>query len=138
MAGSQIENIGRRPHIRRTAHLRLPLDTPSHRAERALAIVREILSDHEGLDPKFPPRVSLSDIEDDALIIKMIYWYHPPNYWDFLAACERVNLAIKTRFEKEGLKFALPTTSTHLSSGNAELVSPHDEGRNPGQDESRA
>ncbi|MFV2066295.1 MAG: hypothetical protein ACC645_04895, partial [Pirellulales bacterium] len=32
----------------------------------------------------------------------------PPNYWDFLALSERVNVAIMRTFEELGIRFALP------------------------------
>ena len=45
----------------------------------------------------------------------MMYWYFPPNYWDFMALNERVNLQIMRAFEKEGIEFAFPTTTTYLA-----------------------
>ena len=50
----------------------------------------------------------------DSLNIIILYWYHPPAYWDFLALNQRVNTQIMQEFEKEGIKFAFPTTTTHL------------------------
>jgi len=45
----------------------------------------------------------------------MIYWYHPPNYLDFLAFNENVNLRIMRAFEAEGIEFAFPTTTNYLA-----------------------
>ena len=78
MARSDIENIGRRPHIRRKTDLRLPIGTTPEDTERAVEIVRAILDNHEGMVPDFPPRVFLNDFNDDSLNVCMIYWYHPP------------------------------------------------------------
>jgi MscS family membrane protein len=55
MSESQIENIGRRPHIRRATRLHLPIDSSREKIENALKVVREALTDHEGMDPEFPP-----------------------------------------------------------------------------------
>ncbi|MEM7145595.1 MAG: mechanosensitive ion channel family protein [Verrucomicrobiota bacterium] len=117
LARSQIENIGRRPHIRRVSDLRIPLDTPPDTAARAVEIVEEILKDHEGFDPEKPPRVSLNEFNADSLNIRMFYWYHPPDYWKFLAHSQAVNLEIKTAFEKEGIHFAPPTSVTEINTG---------------------
>ena len=43
----------------------------------------------------------------------MIYWYHRPNYWDFLAFSEKVNLQIMEQLESEGIEFAAPALTVH-------------------------
>jgi MscS family membrane protein len=115
MARINIENIGRRPSIRRLTNITITYDTPPEKVERALTIVRKILENHEGMDPDFPPRVYFNEFNDSSLNIMMIYWYFPPNYWDFLALNERVNLQIMRAFEAEGIEFAFPTTTTYLA-----------------------
>ena len=115
MARSDIENIGRRPHIRRKSDIAIPLDTPPEKAQRAVEIIREILKDHEGQKEDYPPRVFLNDFNRDSLNIRMIYWFHPPNYWDFLAFSQKVNVEIMERFAAEEIAFALPTSATIMS-----------------------
>lgn len=115
MATINIENIGRRPSIRRLTNITITYDTPPEKVQRALTIVREILENHEGMDPDFPPRVYFNEFNDASLNLMMIYWYFPPNYWDFLALNERVNLQIMRAFEAEGIEFAFPTTTTYLA-----------------------
>lgn len=115
MARINIENIGRRPSIRRLTNIAITYDTPLEKVERALTIIREILDNHEGMDPDFPPRVYFNEFNDASLNIMMIYWYFPPNYWDFLAFSERANLQIMKAFEAEGVEFAFPTTTTYLA-----------------------
>lgn len=115
MAGICLENIGQRPSIRRLSNITITYDTTLEKVERAVAIIREILENHEGMDPDFPPRVYFSEFNDTSLNILMIYWYFPPNYWDYLAFTERVNLRIMRAFEAEGIEFAFPTTTTYLA-----------------------
>jgi MscS family membrane protein len=115
MARINIENIGRRPSIRRLTNITITYDTPPEKVERALAIIREVLNNHEGMDPEFPPRVYFNEFNDASLNIMMIYWYFPPNYWDFLNLSEKVNLKIMRAFEAEGIEFAFPTTTTYLA-----------------------
>jgi MscS family membrane protein len=124
MARTQIENIGRRPFIRRLTDIPLPIDMPSAKANRAVEIVGEILKDHEGMDEAFPPRIWLNEFRRDHLELKMIYWYHPPNYWDFTAHADRINRQILDAFEAEGIRMAVPTFTTRLEDENARPVVP--------------
>ncbi len=108
LAGSDIENIGRRKYIRRKAEIHFPLDTASEKVEKALAIIREKLVDHEGMDPAFPPRVFFDEFNANAFSIRFFYWYTPPDYWDFKAFGERLNFEIFRAFEEQGIQFSLP------------------------------
>jgi MscS family membrane protein len=45
----------------------------------------------------------------------MRYWYHPPDRETAYAFDQKVNLAIMREFEKEGIEFAFPTTTTYLT-----------------------
>jgi MscS family membrane protein len=137
MASINIENIGRRPSIRRLTNITITYDTPPEKVKRALAIIREVLNNHEGMDPEFPPRVYFDEFNDASLNIVMIYWYFPPNYWDFLAFSERVNLKIMRAFEAEGIEFAFPTTTTYLAQDDRRPlnVTIASEPKHPGPDE---
>jgi MscS family membrane protein len=44
MAAVEIENIGRRPHIRRVFNITITYDTPPEKISRAIEILREVLS----------------------------------------------------------------------------------------------
>ncbi len=126
-ADAVIHNIGRRPYIRRIMNIGLTYDTPPDKVEKAVEIVRGIFQDHEGMDPEFPPRVYFNEFNADNLNIIVIYWYHPPLYWDYLAHCQRVNLEIMRSFEAEGIDFAFPTQTLYLAGDPArELVLRHE------------
>ena len=92
MAKIQIENVGRRPHIKRVTNLRIPLNTPRHKLERAVEVVEELLKDHEGMRAEFPPRVYFTEFEEECFNICMIYWYAPPKYWNYLRFGQTLNL----------------------------------------------
>ena len=115
MARIDIENIGRRPHIRRLTNIAIRYDTPLEKIEKAVRIIDDLLENHEGMDPEFPPRVYFNEFNKDSLNIIMLYWYHPPAYWDFLAFNQKVNTHIMREYEKEGIKFALPGIRTYLT-----------------------
>jgi MscS family membrane protein len=63
----------------------------------------------------FPPRISFNEFNADSLNMLVIYWYHPPAYWDYLDHATWVNIQIKERFNAEGIDFALPTQTLHLA-----------------------
>jgi MscS family membrane protein len=115
MAHKTIQNIGRRPFIRRVMDVRLAYDTPVERIERALAILRALVEKHEGRKSELPPRVFLHELEEAAVSVRVIYWYHPPDYWEYVAFGERFNLEIMRRFEAEGIRFALPAQTLFLA-----------------------
>ena len=119
MARSDIENIGRRPYIRRDSDLPIPLDTPPEKIDRCVEILRTVLENHEGMVAEFPPRVYFDDFNRDSFNIRMSFWYHPPDYWDYLAFCNKLNRQIVTAFAIEGIRFAPPTTATFVSQNEA-------------------
>ena len=115
VASESVENIGRRPSIRRLANITITYDTPPDKIEKALAIIRGILENHEGMQPDFPPRVFFNEFNDASLNLIMLYWYHPPDWAAYMAFSERVNLQIMRAFEAEGIEFAFPTTTNYLA-----------------------
>ncbi len=118
LATDSVENIGRRPSIRRLANITITYDTSPEKVEKAVSIIREILDNHEGMDPDFPPWVFFNEFNDTSLNIIMIYWYFPPDYKAYLNFTEWVNLEMMRRFEAEGIEFAFPTTTTYLAQDN--------------------
>ncbi len=73
------------------------------------------MDNHEGMHEDFPPRVFFSDFNPTSLNIRVIYWYHPANYWDYVAFSERFNKEVFRRFNAEGIDFAFPTQTLYLA-----------------------
>jgi MscS family membrane protein len=115
LANKTIQNIGKRPYIRRLTNLTITYDTPPEKIDRAIEIVNELLDHHEGMHEDLPPRVYFNDLNADSLNILVIYWYHPPNYWDYMAFTERFNKEVFRRFNEEGIEFAFPTQTLFLA-----------------------
>ena len=69
VVSSGLENIGRRPNIRWLTNIGITYDTPPEKIERAVEIIRDILADHEGEHPDFPPRVYFNGFNDWSLIM---------------------------------------------------------------------
>lgn len=130
VARADIENISERPFIRRIMNLTLPLDTPLEKVDEAVAILRDVLAvraaaaagedapvrfNEEINQPNFPPRIFFNDFNPASLNLIVIYWFHPPAYWDYLAHTQRINREIMRRFSQAGLHLALPAQSLMLS-----------------------
>jgi MscS family membrane protein len=114
-ANIAIQNIGRRPYIKRVSNITITYDTPVDKVEKAIQIIRDLLDNHEGMDPELPPRAYFNEFNDCSLNILVIAWYHPAEYWDYLQWCEKFNLALMRAYEDEGIEFAFPTTTTYLA-----------------------
>jgi len=115
MVNKIVQNVGKRPYIRRVANITITYDTPPEKTVKACDIIREILADHEGMDPELPPRVFFSGFNDWSLNILVIYWYHPPDYWKYMEFSQRVNMAILERFNEAGIEFAFPTQTVYVA-----------------------
>ena len=115
LANKAIENVTKRPHIRRIFNITVTYDTPPEKVREAKAIIEEIMKDHEGMHPDFPPRVFFNDFLDAALNIFCIYWYHPADWWAYNELTERINMQILERFNAAGIDFAFPTQTLHLA-----------------------
>jgi len=115
MVNKTVRNIGKRPHIRHLSSITITYDTPPGKVQRALDIIKQILNNHEGMHPEFPPRVYFNAFNDASLNIMMIYWYYPPDYWEYMKFSERVNLRILEQFNAEGIDFAFPTQTVYLA-----------------------
>lgn len=113
MAHHEIENVGKRRHIRRVAKIHIPLETPREKVAQAVDAIRDALKDHEGMNEMFPPRVFFNEFNPDSFNILVLYWYTPPDYWAFLGLSERVNMAIMKAFEELGIRFSLPRRVTY-------------------------
>ena len=120
MAKIDIENIGLRPHIRRLANIGITYDTPPEKIEKAVDIILKILDNHEGMDPELPPRAYFNEYDPYSLNILVLYWYHPADYWGYMKFSQWVNLQIAREFQKEGIKFAFPTSTTYLSQDDSQ------------------
>ena len=100
---------------RQTTVIEMPSDMPTAKVKRALEIVRTAVDSHQGMQEDFPPRVLLRDLKESSIGISLIYWCHPPKYWDFLAFSEKVNLQIMEQLEAEGIDFAAPALTLHTA-----------------------
>lgn len=116
LANKAIWNIAKRPFIRNLFTISVTYDTTPEKLEQAKSILEKILENHEGMKEDFPPRVYFQSLNSHSLDFLVIYWYHPPAYWDYMAFTEKVNLEIVRQFNEAGIDFAFPTQTLHLAS----------------------
>ncbi len=121
-----VENISRRPAIRREMNVTITYDTPTAKVQEAVELVKQVLTDSEvvaagqfNMD-KNPPRVNFDNFNADSLNIKAYYWYQlnqDPNrgFFSYLAHCEMVNLKLLQAFNEAGIEFAFPTQTLFLA-----------------------
>jgi len=115
IVNSGLENIGKRPHIRWLTNITITYDTPPDKVEKAVSIIKDILDNHEGMHPDFPPRVYFNGFNEWSLNILVIAWYHPANYWDMQNWLQRTCLDILRRFNDEGIDFAFPSSTVYVA-----------------------
>lgn len=126
LANQMIQNIGKRPYIRRIMNVTITYDTSPEKVQEALDILRGILDNHEGMDEEFPPRVYFNDYNASSLNLFAIYWYHPADYWKYLAHAEKVNMELFRRYSDAGIEFAFPTQTLYVNGmENAAALSPN-------------
>jgi MscS family membrane protein len=116
IANSIVENVGKRPFIRRTSNITITYGSGLTKTKKAVEIIKEVLSymPEINTDPEKPPRVYFSDFNDWSLNIYMSYWVRPPEYWFYHEVNERVNLEIMKRFEAEQIEFAFPSQTLYV------------------------
>jgi MscS family membrane protein len=113
---SIVENVGRRPFIRRTSNITITYDSGHTKTKRAVEVIKEVLAAVPEINwaPEKAPRVYFSDFNDWALNIYMSYWVKPADYWVYREVNERINFEIMKRFETEQIEFAFPSQTLYV------------------------
>ena len=113
LATRPIVNITRRDFIRAQDLVHLEANTSAEKVREALAIVRELLANHEGSQPSHPPLVHVTEFADWAVNIRFMYWYHPAAAAKQLEFNQQLILRISERFQKEDIRLAVMGTPQH-------------------------
>ena len=116
ITSSTVENVGKRPFIRRTSNITITYDSGHTKTKKAVDIIKEVLADVPEIntDPEKPPRVYFSDFNDWSLNIYMSYWVKPPDYWLYHQVNEGINFEIMKRFKAEQIEFAFPSQTLYV------------------------
>ncbi len=115
IANADIENVSKRPYIRRTSNLTITYDSGCDKTQKAVEIIKDVLANTPEVNQvaSNPPRVYFSDFNDWSLNIYMTYWVVPADFWVYNEVNEKVNFDIMKRFEAENINFAFPTQTIY-------------------------
>ena len=116
MGNAVITNVTRRMNIKTEMNLGLTYDTPVAKVKRALKILEEIYRAHPNtcdLD------ISFNKFADSSLNILVQHWWNSTDQKAYLAGMQQMNLAIKERFDAEGINFAFPTRTLYVKQDSA-------------------
>ena len=110
LANRPIVNITRREFIRAQDLVHLEVNTPTEKVEEALRLIRELVVNHEGHDPRHPPLVHVHEFADWAVNIRIMYWYYPASSAKQLEFNQKLILAVSARLQQAGIRLAAQGT----------------------------
>ena len=110
LATRAIVNITRRDFIRAQDLVHLEANTPAEKVREAVAIVHELLVNHEGFEPSHPPLVHVTEFSDWAINIRLMYWYHPSTPVKQLEFNQQLIIRIAERLQQAGIRLAVMGT----------------------------
>lgn len=110
LATRAIVNITRRDFIRAQDLVHLEANTPAAKVREAVAIVHELLVNHEGFQPSHPPLVHVTEFADWAINIRLMYWYHPAAPVKQLEFNQLLIIRIAERLQQADIRLAVMGT----------------------------
>jgi len=124
VADTAVENVSRRPSVRRVLNVTVTYDTPPEKMARAVEVLREMLAARrEHFPPDRPGEVHFNDFNAASLNIIVYYWFTPADYWQSLAFAHAFNMELLRRYNEEGIEFAFPTQTLYLKQDSAFAIS---------------
>jgi len=110
LATRAIVNVTRRDFIRAQDLVHLEANTPAEKVREAVAIVHELLVNHEGFQPSHPPLVHVTEFSDWAINIRLMYWYHPSAPVKQLEFNQQLIIRIAERLQQADIRLAVMGT----------------------------
>ena len=113
VANATIKNISAFRNRRVLLQIGITYSSGPQGAEKAVAIIRDILDTHEKV--KDGHYIYFDDFKDSSLNI-MVYYFVGTTVWrEYLEVRSQVNLEIMRRFAAQGIQFAFPTHTIEFS-----------------------
>ncbi len=103
MGSSTITNLSSRPSTKTTMNFALPRNLPTEKVKRALSLLEEIYRANPITRDVW---VSFNQFAGANLNIVVVHWAKETDQKKYLAAMQDMNLAVKDRFDAEGIPFA--------------------------------
>jgi MscS family membrane protein len=111
VGNATITNITGRDRIKTEMNIGLTYNLPVEKLRRALQILDEIY----GKNPMTAEVViNFNKFTDSALNILVVHWWKTTDNNAYLTGMQEMNLALKERFDKEGIIFAFPSQTVYL------------------------
>lgn len=110
LLGSRIRNFKQMAERRIVMKIGIVYDTPPEKVERALAIIKEVVSQQKKarLD-----RSHFQALGAYSLDFETVYWVESPDYNIYMDIQQAINFTLYRRFADEGLSFAFPTQTIY-------------------------
>ncbi len=103
VGNATITNITQRPNIKTVLNLALAHDLPSAKVKRALTVLEEIYRGHPMTQEVW---ISFNQFAGPNINIMVVHWWKGTDYQKYLAGIQEMNLAVKEKFDAEGIGFA--------------------------------
>ena len=130
LIGSRIRNFGTLFERRVVLLFRVTVDTPRDRLKEIPAIVRDSVQVH----PKIRfDRCHWSAMGEWSMDFETVYYVADPDFNLHMDLQQEILLRVHERFERAGIRFAVPTRVIEVSDGEAAGVPPRGPGVSPHQ-----
>lgn len=126
LAKSRIRNYRRMEERRVVFSVGIEYNLPYEKVARAPELLKEAVEEQDGV--RFD-RAHFKSYGDFALSFEIVYYVLSADFGVYMDKQQAINLAIYGKFEKAGLPFAFPTSTTYLRAENPVPVSSEPAGR---------
>ena len=134
VADATIDNWSKMPKRRVYQTVGVTYETSAEQMEQAVAAIREIVENDEGVDKGFIV-IRFTEFGDSSLNILIYYFTKDVAFADHVATKERINLAVMSKLSDMGLSIAFPTRTLYLEGQVAERLAER-LGNSPGENQS--
>ncbi len=111
VGNATITNISRRPSIRSEMNLGLAYETPFDKLQLALAVLAEL---HRGRPMISDLSITLDKFGEKGVNVLITYAWGSLDQNAYMKSVQELNLAIKQRFDQEGIRLAFPSRTVYL------------------------
>ncbi len=110
LTSSRIRNYKRMDRRRSRFQLGVAYQTSNEQLKKIPGMVREII---QGIEGTAFERAHFKNFGSSTLDFEVVYFVSGSDYEKYMNVQQRINLAIKDAFEKEGIEFAYPTQTIY-------------------------
>jgi len=103
MGNAAISNMTRRESIKTTMNLALARNLPTEKIKKALEILKEVYRNNPMTQDA---TISFNQFAAGNINVQVTHWWKGTDYQRYLSGMQEMNLAVKERFDTEGISFA--------------------------------